>query len=173
MGRAFAGERLRSRSQSKRAPWPGPLRSGVQARHERPHAMSNNVIQLHGCPPERRSGERLIRWLRSQKDHLQKTQGRADGLVLPPPSSQAQSRKARYKSNGDVFFATGTRPSRKSRDLAILAIRSWGPAKSCQGGHNQAGGSGGPACPSGSTTSLSLTLQRLRSTGGASLRKNQ
>jgi len=84
--------------------------------------MSEMVIQKHDCTPERRLGKWLIHLPTVLEDRLQKANGRAAGLLLPPPSGQARSRETRYTSNGEAVFATGTRQRPKNRSTATLLL---------------------------------------------------
>jgi hypothetical protein len=86
--------------------------------------MSKIAIQKHDCIPERRLGQRLIHRPSTPEDHLQKANGRAAGRHLPPPSGQARSRKARYKSTGDVVFETCTRQPPKNHSSAAFVAGS-------------------------------------------------
>ena len=86
--------------------------------------MSQIVIQMSDCTPECRLGKRLIHWPSTPEDHLQKANGRAAGRPLPPSSGQARSRKARYKSTGDVVLETSTRQNPKNHSSAAFAAGS-------------------------------------------------
>lgn len=76
---------------------------------------------MHDCTPARGLAKRLNHLPAALEGHLQNVNGRAAGLLFPPPSGQAWSPKTRYKSNGDVVFETGTGQSPKNRSSATFA----------------------------------------------------
>lgn len=122
MARAFASGRRRNRSEIEADVTAWLLgQEGAKPASKGQRGMSKIAIQKHGCTPKRRLGERSIHWPSTPGGPLQKANGRAAGRLLPPPSGQARSRKARYKSNGDVFFETRTRQTPENQSSAALA----------------------------------------------------